>query len=516
MPSGFWRSPTTASSTCAGRAAPWLSRMMANRVPSVGRIALTPMLNERGKLIGDFTLCRRRRGSFLSGRHLRGRNLLHALVRAARAASRRDGAAVRDGIRRTVACRAALARAAAEPGARRSVDGGFSVHVVPAHGGRHGAGLCRARVLHRRSRVRDLGDHRLSARAVRAADAGRPRATGSSCSAGARSMPCASRRASAPGRGSFGRSTVRSKPVSAASSTSKKGEFIGRAAAAAEKETGRRAASDASRWRRPMPTRSAMSRSGTTASRSAGSPRVPTGIASASRSRSATCPRRWRQADEGFEIEIIGERRAALRLQGARLRSDGLLDARLKLRAPSARAIHRGEVNAGHPIARRATPDSPSSPKVCRRMLISIRADTSASCSASGTATGSMSAARASSRRSALSRLSSSAIRKSCWCATTTGRLQGFHNTCRHRGAELCRESPGSLRTGAIVCPYHAWVYNLQGELLRTSSKAHPRRFRSSPTIRSTSVRVLEWSGFMFVSLARQSAAVRAACSICP
>jgi dimethylglycine dehydrogenase len=31
---------------------------MANRVPRVGRIALTPMLNERGKLIGDFTMCR--------------------------------------------------------------------------------------------------------------------------------------------------------------------------------------------------------------------------------------------------------------------------------------------------------------------------------------------------------------------------------------------------------------------------------------------------------------------------
>ncbi|HYL02475.1 MAG TPA: FAD-dependent oxidoreductase, partial [Steroidobacteraceae bacterium] len=38
--------------------AEWLSRVMANRVPAVGRIALSPMLNERGKLIGDFTLCR--------------------------------------------------------------------------------------------------------------------------------------------------------------------------------------------------------------------------------------------------------------------------------------------------------------------------------------------------------------------------------------------------------------------------------------------------------------------------
>ena len=41
-----------------GGAADWLSRMMANRVPAVGRIALTPMLNDRGKLIGDFTMCR--------------------------------------------------------------------------------------------------------------------------------------------------------------------------------------------------------------------------------------------------------------------------------------------------------------------------------------------------------------------------------------------------------------------------------------------------------------------------
>ena len=36
----------------------WLSLLMANRVPRPGRIALTPMLNERGKLIGDFTMCR--------------------------------------------------------------------------------------------------------------------------------------------------------------------------------------------------------------------------------------------------------------------------------------------------------------------------------------------------------------------------------------------------------------------------------------------------------------------------
>jgi|HubBroStandDraft_1064217.scaffolds.fasta_scaffold00041_23 glycine betaine catabolism A len=80
------------------------------------------------------------------------------------------------------------------------------------------------------------------------------------------------------------------------------------------------------------------------------------------------------------------------------------------------------------------------------------------------------------------------------------GVLQGFHNTCRHRGAALCRESDGVLRSGSIVCPYHAWTYNLQGDLLRTSSKAHASGFDVADyPLYKISVR--EWSGFMFVAL---------------
>ena len=36
----------------------WLNRIMANRMPGEGRIALTPMLNRSGKLIGDFTVAK--------------------------------------------------------------------------------------------------------------------------------------------------------------------------------------------------------------------------------------------------------------------------------------------------------------------------------------------------------------------------------------------------------------------------------------------------------------------------
>ncbi|MEM7424421.1 MAG: aminomethyltransferase family protein, partial [Pseudomonadota bacterium] len=36
----------------------WLNRIMANRVPDVGRVTLTPMLSPRGRIIGDFTMAR--------------------------------------------------------------------------------------------------------------------------------------------------------------------------------------------------------------------------------------------------------------------------------------------------------------------------------------------------------------------------------------------------------------------------------------------------------------------------
>lgn len=44
-----------------------------------------------------------------------------------------------------------------------------------------------------------------------------------------------------------------------------------------------------------------------------------------------------------------------------------------------------------------------------------------------------------------------------------TGSIRGFHNSCRHRGAQLCKNGQGTA--AKIVCPYHQWVYDLTGEL---------------------------------------------------
>ena len=43
----------------------WLDHMMANHMPKPGRIILTPMLNENGKLIGDFTIAKTRENHFM-------------------------------------------------------------------------------------------------------------------------------------------------------------------------------------------------------------------------------------------------------------------------------------------------------------------------------------------------------------------------------------------------------------------------------------------------------------------
>jgi glycine betaine catabolism A len=80
------------------------------------------------------------------------------------------------------------------------------------------------------------------------------------------------------------------------------------------------------------------------------------------------------------------------------------------------------------------------------------------------------------------------------------GTIRGFHNTCRHRGAELCAERRGVMRTSSIVCPYHAWVYSLKGDLLRTSSRSIPTGFAEAD-YSLYQVKVREWRGFIFVSL---------------
>ena len=44
------------------------------------------------------------------------------------------------------------------------------------------------------------------------------------------------------------------------------------------------------------------------------------------------------------------------------------------------------------------------------------------------------------------------------------GVVRAFHNLCRHRGGRVVEGTSGQC-SGSIVCPFHGWVYNLDGSL---------------------------------------------------
>ena len=56
------------------------------------------------------------------------------------------------------------------------------------------------------------------------------------------------------------------------------------------------------------------------------------------------------------------------------------------------------------------------------------------------------------------------------------GMVHALLNSCRHRGARVCRADSGNVRH--FVCPYHGWTYDRSGRLLTTTFDRHlPKDF---------------------------------------
>jgi Rieske 2Fe-2S family protein len=89
------------------------------------------------------------------------------------------------------------------------------------------------------------------------------------------------------------------------------------------------------------------------------------------------------------------------------------------------------------------------------------------------------------------------------------GELQAFHNTCRHRGSQLCRGSEGRLKARLLTCPYHAWSYSLRGDLVRVPSKSLPEGFDKAD-YPLYPVALSLWRGFVFVNLSPEPAGTAA------
>ena len=84
------------------------------------------------------------------------------------------------------------------------------------------------------------------------------------------------------------------------------------------------------------------------------------------------------------------------------------------------------------------------------------------------------------------------------------GELRAFYNVCAHRGTKLLDDEPGCGNLGkALKCPYHAWTYDLDGQLVATPNVHEDEQFeRSDYPLHS--IEVGEHDGFVFVSLAEE------------
>jgi len=79
------------------------------------------------------------------------------------------------------------------------------------------------------------------------------------------------------------------------------------------------------------------------------------------------------------------------------------------------------------------------------------------------------------------------------------GVLRGFGNACAHRGHELL-PCGGATTKRAIVCPYHGWSYQLDGNL--RSAPGYDALASFDPAERGlTPLRVAEWHGYVFADL---------------
>ncbi len=82
------------------------------------------------------------------------------------------------------------------------------------------------------------------------------------------------------------------------------------------------------------------------------------------------------------------------------------------------------------------------------------------------------------------------------------GVLRAFYNVCQHRGHRLV-QGAGSAR--AIVCPYHAWSYELSGAFRNGPNVASVPGFDPA-AIRLAPVRCESFLGFVFVNLDDEAA----------
>jgi phenylpropionate dioxygenase-like ring-hydroxylating dioxygenase large terminal subunit len=82
----------------------------------------------------------------------------------------------------------------------------------------------------------------------------------------------------------------------------------------------------------------------------------------------------------------------------------------------------------------------------------------------------------------------------------SAGEVRALLNVCRHRGSRLCAGRTGKAQSARLTCPYHAWTYDLDGNLL--AARQMPDAFRREDfSLKSLPVRLME--GLIFTTFAK-------------
>lgn len=77
------------------------------------------------------------------------------------------------------------------------------------------------------------------------------------------------------------------------------------------------------------------------------------------------------------------------------------------------------------------------------------------------------------------------------------GTFKAFHNVCQHRAHRLV-EGRGHV-PGLLTCPYHAWAYNTQGQLISARKSEHVKNF-STAQVQLAPIRLEVFCGFIFIN----------------
>ena len=80
--------------------------------------------------------------------------------------------------------------------------------------------------------------------------------------------------------------------------------------------------------------------------------------------------------------------------------------------------------------------------------------------------------------------------------------IRAFYNVCRHRGTAVEERDCG--KAVRFQCPYHAWIYDIDGNLMRAKHTEDLEDF-SLDTYGLAPIRTETWQGFVFLCFADES-----------